>query len=243
MLNGISRFAVLYLAPLLMLTALFLSLLAFLAPSVVLHDHVALLTVLPSTALTNPEAKAGDGPSLFMGALGSCSRRNNAGSVSCTITSISPEYDTSVLPGNISNDILSAPPATAPGFIAVAIAASFIFFVAYALISFSDKLGERFAVQLERPIVQRVTAMIGVFGFIIGLATFVIVRMWFEKTIDDFNKSIISQGKNAPELVAAAGNGFTMVWVAYAFYAIPVIASLTKINVQAEGKNYDEEEQ
>jgi hypothetical protein len=33
--------------------------------------------------------------------------------------------------------------------------------------------------------------------------------MWFEKAIDDFNKDIVSQGKNAPELVAAAGNGFT----------------------------------
>jgi hypothetical protein len=42
-----------------------------------------------------------------------------------------------------------------------------------------------------------------------GLASFLIVRMWFEKAIDDFNKSIVSQGKNAPELVAAAGNGFT----------------------------------
>jgi hypothetical protein len=77
--------------------------------------------------------------------------------------------------------------------------------------------------------IQRITAWIGVFGFMIGaliqchqfnqskrltflfsgLASFLIVRMWFEKAIDDFNNSIVSQGKNAPELVAAAGNGFT----------------------------------
>lgn len=70
MINGFSKFAVLYLAPVLMLTALFLSLFAFLAPSGMLHDQVALLTVLPSTALTNPQATASDGPSLFIGALG-----------------------------------------------------------------------------------------------------------------------------------------------------------------------------
>lgn len=70
MINGFSKFAVLYLAPLLMLTALFLSLFSFLAPSVMLHDRVALLTVLPSTALTNPQGRAGDGPSLFLGSLG-----------------------------------------------------------------------------------------------------------------------------------------------------------------------------
>lgn len=70
MINGFSKFAVLYLAPVLMLTALFLSMFAFLAPSAMLHDRVALLTVLPSTALTNPQATASDGPSLFIGALG-----------------------------------------------------------------------------------------------------------------------------------------------------------------------------
>jgi len=240
MINGFSKFAVLYLAPVLMLTALLLSLFAFLAPTVMLHDQVALLTVTPSTALTNPQAAAGDGPSLFLGALGSCSRHNNAGDVSCTVTSISPEYDTSVLPGSTSNEILSAPPSTAPTFIAVAIGFSFIFFFAYTLVSFRHKFGGGLSEKLDRPIIQRLTAWIGVFGFMLGLASFLIVRMWFEKAIDDFNKSIVSQGKNAPELVAAAGNGFTMVWIAYAFYGIPLIASLAKINVQAsEGKYFE----
>jgi len=240
MINGFSKFAVLYLAPLLMLTALILSLFAFLAPSVMLHDRVALLTVMPSTALTNPQAQAGDGPSVFLGALGSCSRHNNAGDVSCTVTSISPEYDTSVLPGASSNNILSAPPSTAPSFIAVAISFSFVFFVAYTLVSFRHKFGGGLSAKLDSPMVQRITAWIGVFGFMIGLASFLIVRMWFEKAIDDFNKDIISQGKNGPQLVAAAGNGFTMVWVAYAFYGVPLIASLSKINVHASEGKYEE---
>jgi len=188
-----------------MLTALFLSLFSFLAPSVMLHDRVALLTVLPSTALTNPQARAGDGPSLFLGALGSftiysvpisgysygfagsCSRRNNAGHVSCTVTSIAPQYgmlafpiqssscsnphyliDTSALPGTTSNNILSAPPSTAPAFIAVAISFSFVFFFAYSIVSFRHKFGEGMSEKLDKPMVQRLTAWVGVFGFMIG---------------------------------------------------------------------------
>jgi hypothetical protein len=75
--------------------------------------------------------------------------------------------------------------------------------------------------------------------------------MWFGKAVDDFNTSITSQGQHAPQLIAATGNAFTsesnqtffvdsdltrilaVVWVAYAFYAIPVITSLTKLNVTA----------
>lgn len=238
MINGFSKFAVLYLAPVLMLTALLLSLFTFLAPSVMLHDQVALLTVTPSTILTNPQAQASDGPSLFLGALGSCSRHNNADHINCTVTSISPQYDTSVIPGSMPNSVLSPPPSTAPVFIAVAISFSFIFFFAYTLVSFRHKLGGRLSEKLDSPVVQSLTAWIGVFGFMIGLSSFLIIRMWFAKAIDDFNQSIVAQGKNAPELVAAAGNGFTMVWIAYAFYGIPLIASLAKINVQAAEDKY-----
>lgn len=129
----------------------------------------------------------------------------------------------------MTNGILSAPPSTAPAFIAVAISFSFVFFFAYTLVSFRHKFGGGLSAKLDSPIVQRLTAWIGVFGFMIGawnlyylysinlnhmlyfsgLTSFLVVRMWFEKAIDDFNKSIVSQGKNAPELVAAAGNGFT----------------------------------
>ena len=76
--------------------------------------------------------------------------------------------------------------------------------------------------------------------------------MWFGKSVDDFNANIASQGQQGLKLIAATGNGFTsesstrpffvdldltrilaVVWVAYAFYAIPVITSLTKLNVIA----------
>ncbi len=48
MIAGLSKAVVLYLTPLLALTSLILSFLAFLAPSLLLQDRVALFTVLAS---------------------------------------------------------------------------------------------------------------------------------------------------------------------------------------------------
>lgn len=54
-----------------MLTTILLTLFAYLAPVLMLHDQVALLTVSPSTALVQPGPSNGvDGPSLFLGPLG-----------------------------------------------------------------------------------------------------------------------------------------------------------------------------
>jgi hypothetical protein len=73
MIAGISKAVTLYLAPVLALTATILSLFAFLAPTLLLHDRVALLTVTPSTTLVQPGqgSQNVDGPSLFIGSLGS----------------------------------------------------------------------------------------------------------------------------------------------------------------------------
>lgn len=66
----------------------------------------------------------------------------------------------------------------------------------------------KFAEKLDSAMVHQITAWIGVFGFMVGLTAFLIVRMWFEKAIDDFNKAIIAQGDKGPHLIASAGNGF-----------------------------------
>ena len=70
MIGGISKAVTLYLAPLLALTAIFLTLFSLLAPTLLLHDQVALLTVTPSTALQSQSLTSIDGPSVFMGILG-----------------------------------------------------------------------------------------------------------------------------------------------------------------------------
>jgi hypothetical protein len=62
MIAGLSKAVTLYLSPVLMLTAILLSLFAYLAPVLILRDRVALLIITPSTGA--------DGPSLFLGPLG-----------------------------------------------------------------------------------------------------------------------------------------------------------------------------
>ncbi|KAF8898703.1 hypothetical protein BD779DRAFT_30792 [Infundibulicybe gibba] len=234
MIAGLSKAVTLYLAPVLALTAIILSLFAFLAPSLLLHDQVALLVVSPSTALVQAGPAQGvDGPSIFLGALGSCSRVNNAAGINCVAPSISPIYDLSALPDKAPNLLLSAPTPTTPAFIAVALAFSIVFFFMFTMISFRHKMGAKLNASLDKPLVQRLSAWIGFFGFIIGLTSFLIVRMWFGKAIQDFNNSIQAQGQQGPKLVASTGNAFTMVWVAYAFSAVPIIISLAKLNVTA----------
>lgn len=77
--------------------------------------------------------------------------------------------------------------------------------------------------------------------------------MWFGKAVDDFNRGIQEAGNNAPQLIASTSNGFTsmssvlpsldapshilvVAWVAYAFYAVPVICALARLHVTAGGK-------
>lgn len=74
--------------------------------------------------------------------------------------------------------------------------------------------------------------------------------MWFGKAVEDFNTSITIQGGQGPRLIAQTSNAFTsklpptpmflpgwltspVVWVAYAFFAVPIIISLAKLNVKA----------
>ncbi|EAU93013.1 hypothetical protein CC1G_06733 [Coprinopsis cinerea okayama7 len=233
MIAGFSKATTLYLAPVLALTATILSLFAFLAPTLLLHDRVALLTVTPSTTLSQPgPSKSIDGPSVFIGILGSCSRSNNNDTVTCTAPALAPEYALGVLPENAPRLLLSAPSAAAPGLIAVALAFSVVFLVTFTLISFRHKMPGKASSVFDAPHLQNASAWIGVFGFMIGFTAFLIIRMWFGKTVKDFNAMILEQGQQGPQLVAEIGNAFVMVYVAYAFFAVPIISSLTKLNVK-----------
>ncbi|KAF8814305.1 hypothetical protein BYT27DRAFT_7156930 [Phlegmacium glaucopus] len=226
MVSGLPKVIILYLARVLAPTAATLSLLAYLAPNPLLHGKVALLTVVPSTALIQSNSsQAVDGPSLFLGALGSCAKTSNSAGIICTPLSALLHYDLSVLPGDLPHAILSAPSASTPIFIAIAIFPSILFFVSFTLISLRHIMGK--VGILKNPMLQRLSAWVGSLGFLIGLTTFLVIRMWFGKAVEDFNASITSQGQQGPNLIAAIGNGFTMVWVAYAFYTVPIIASLT----------------
>jgi len=233
MIAGLSRTITLYLSPLLAIAAIVLSLLAFLAPTLVLQDQVALLVVLPSTLLSQSgPSQSVDGPSVFLGVLGSCARAKNDAPLNCTLPSLSTAYNLSVLPNSAPRLLLSPPTAATPVFIAVALGFSAMFLISFTLISFREKMPGKVGAVFERPAVQRASALIGFFGFIIGLTAFLIVRMWFGKAAQDFNATIAALGPQGPKITADTGSAFTMIWVAYAFLAIPIIISLTKLNVR-----------
>ena len=73
--------------------------------------------------------------------------------------------DLSVLPDN-APDLLSAPTATTPAFIAVSLGFTIIFFVLFVMTTFRHKMGKAGNV-LDKPAVQRTTAWIGLLGFLI----------------------------------------------------------------------------
>ena len=114
---------------------------------------------------------------------GSCSRPNNDGDVTCSLPSLSPKYsacfqsrtplyaesatDLSTLPSN-APDLLTAPTATTPAFIAISLGFSVVFFILFTFISLRTKLGAKLSAALDRPMVQRTSAWIGLLGFMIG---------------------------------------------------------------------------
>ncbi|KAI0365218.1 hypothetical protein BV20DRAFT_1004382 [Pilatotrama ljubarskyi] len=232
MITGLSRAINLYLAPLLSLTSLLLILFVYLAPTVLFPTGVALLTVSPSLGST--EAQPGqevDGPSVFLGPLGrfSCARPNNAAPITCTAPTVSPVYNLSVLPSD-APALLSAPTATTPAFIAVSLGFTGIFFLLFTMTSFRGKFGKSGKI-FDKPRMQRATAWIGLLGFLIGITSFLIIRMWFGGAVEDFNGNISKDGADAPQLIAATSNGFLMVWVAHAFYTVPVVCALAKLHM------------
>jgi hypothetical protein len=111
--------------------------------------------------------------------------------------------DLTVLDGN-SRNLLRAPSSAIPAFIAFSLALTVFFFILFTLISLRHKLG-KFGGRLESPLLQRVAAWIGVFGFLVGLSAFLILRLWFGKAIDDFNTASML---NNDDVLAQSGNGF-----------------------------------
>jgi len=237
MIAGLSKAVTLYLAPLLSLTALLLSLFAFISPVLVFSNQVSLLSVTPSTSLKQPGGSTNvDGPTVRLGALGSCSRPNNDSPLNCTSAVLDPVYDLSVLPSGAPNLLLSAPTSATPAFIAISIVLSTFFVILFTLLSFRSKLPGKMGALFDKPVIHSGVAWFGVFGFMTGLTSFLILRIWFGKSVDDFNVALLQSGSDAPDLVASVGSGFTLAWVAYAFLAVPIVASLAKLHVAAGGK-------
>ena len=59
-----------------------------------------------------------------------------------------------------------------------------------------------------------------------GITSFLIVRMWFGKAVNDFNAGIQSQGSQAPQLVADTGNAFTSVYIHDGYMQMNILTGL-----------------
>lgn len=136
--------------------------------------------------------------------------------------------DTSVFSSNTPSADLAAPPTVAPVFVTISLVFTGIFFIMFTGISFRHLMGKAGNVW-EKPVVQQASAWIGISSFVVGgcnsylqpndvlcrqlysagLASFLILRMYFGKAADDFNLSISGQGTHGPQLIANTSNAFT----------------------------------
>ncbi|KIJ25607.1 hypothetical protein M422DRAFT_72114 [Sphaerobolus stellatus SS14] len=231
MIDTITKLVPLYLAPVLALTSTLLTLFAYLAPAAMLPTQVALMTISPGRSIPlpgDPDATV-DGPTIRMGMVGSCAQSSNASPVNCTSPSTSPVWDLSVLPGNTPL-FRTGPTTTTPAWLAAAMVFWALFLIIFSLTTVRHKLGAKLNDLLSKPAVARSAAWVGLLGYLIGITSFAINRMWFGKAVDDFNIQIAQMGKDGPDIQVNLSNGFTMVWVAYAFAAVPLLCVLMKIH-------------
>ncbi|CAE6474471.1 unnamed protein product [Rhizoctonia solani] len=191
--------------------------------------------LIAERALASRASRPVDGPSVFMGLLGSCARTSNSAPTHCTDESITPVYDLSVLPENRPR-FLSNPTTTAPQFLLASIIFLTLFLILHLLFSLPERLPTTPAgiVKLaSHSLAIRLSAWLGVLGLTMGLCTVIVLRIWTGKAVEDFNQGIIDMGKGAPQLVANIENGFTMMWIAFSFAAPSIICALFQVQFAA----------
>jgi hypothetical protein len=74
--------------------------------------------------------------------------------------------DLSVIAGK-APALLTAPTAATPAFLALSLVFTLLFFMMFTMISLRHKLG-KIGAAFEKPMMQRVSAWIGLFGFMMG---------------------------------------------------------------------------
>jgi len=236
--NWCGKFTLYFLASLALLSAIVSLVVAMFAP----QPSVTMVKITPSIALVGPNATANNG-SLFIGLLGSCFRAKSTDHVTCTTYSaVSPQYHIAILPNSTANKMLSPPPAFISVLICFGIVLLFIFSASYWCTVFRQWWFKEPVGKWEKSSIQFYTAWVAAVGFVVGVVCFFLVYIWFQKTIEDFNNDIVSQGE--PSLIAALGPAFTMVLVAYILYALVLIVTLAKWHLpvmETKGERVDRE--
>jgi len=210
--------------------AFVLPLVAFVAPQSG-SQTLGLLTVKPSLAnLKDRSGPTPDGPSLFLGPLASCSKENNDGDMNCTEPSVNATYDTSNLPDNSLKVVLTPASQAVAGVIATSIAITGVFCIMFSLVALRGVYGVG-APAFDSPAVQTACGWLGSAGFMSGFVSFLILLMWFSKSVNDVNNSISSQGKAGPRLVAELGHSWFFVAGGYSAYLVPWAIAVMRMNL------------
>jgi hypothetical protein len=213
-----------------------LPLVAFVAPQSG-SQTLGLLVVQPSLANINarPGTPPPDGPSFFLGPLASCSKASNDGDMNCTGQSISPIYDTSNLPDDSLTVVLSPPSPAIAGIMATSLAITGLFFILYTLVIVRQVYGKG-PEACNGPGIQMACRYVGSIGFVSGSVTFIIMLMWFSKTVTDINNFISSQGSQGPRLAAELGHSWFFVIGGYSAFLVPCAVAIMEMNKAMPGK-------
>jgi hypothetical protein len=190
-------------------------------PRAVLAERAEVLAATPKV----------DGPTIRLGIFGSCARKNNNANDICTKPSFDTTYDFSALPSSAPTLTLGPPPMSASIFLVV-LCFTFVFLLLHIITLLPHQMWFKLPAPVAKvstfPILSVVTPYIGLFAFSFGL---LMVGMWqaqFSKEVRLFNAKIATMGSKAPQLQASLGNGFTMLWIAYAFSVPSIICAFFK---------------
>lgn len=212
--------------------AFILPLVAFVTPQAG-SQTLGLLVVKPTPA--SIENVYVDGPSLFAGPLASCTKDKDGADMDCTGQSINPTYDTSKLPDNSLKVVLTSPSPVIGGIVATSLAITMVFSIVYTLVAMRTVFGIGPDV-FNGPGMQIACAWLSSVGFMTGFVGFLIMLMWFTKSITDINHFIASQGAAGPRLVAELGHSWFFVAGGYAAYLVPWAVAAMKMNQDYAGK-------
>jgi hypothetical protein len=126
---------------------------------------------------------------------------------------------------------MAGPTATTPAWIAASLIFWGLFLIIFSLSTVRERLGGNLSSLLGKPIIARVAAWVGVLGYMVGtlaflaadnklfidvylgLAAFLVNRMWFGKAVNDFNVQVAQMGSGGPNVQADLSNGFTSTYL------------------------------
>ncbi|KAJ7222124.1 hypothetical protein GGX14DRAFT_662677 [Mycena pura] len=183
------------------LTSTLILMLACISPAPVIHTGLALMTV-------GPPFNAPNGPSVFLGLLGSCSRPTNGAHVSCTKVTIAStvklvyDLEDTKLPAQATDLLLdgpNTPTSIVLTLVLLPLSACFCLALIYLAFMKERKRGDLLSV-----------TYFGVVNFIIGVVASLVLYIRVAEAVQIFNNGIHSAG-----LRASVGNSFIMFLVAF----------------------------